>query len=308
MRYRVRALSIVLIASASIAVLAQAGKPPRVRQLRANGVDLAYVDEGQGTPVVFAHGAVSDLRFWEPQRAAFAKRHRFIAFSYRYHGESAWPDEGTQYSTEVHAADLAAFIAALNAGPVHLVGLSYGGLLGAMVAASHPQAIRTLTLAEPGVFSVLEETPEGKQVLGEWFAGAQPMIAAVKAGDTALATRQLSALVNGRPVEDFDKMPAGFREQLLDNARTLPLLLAAPPVTASCDTLRAIRTPTLVVRGERTPKVFTAIHEAVGRCIAGSTLAVVPDASHAMSYDNPAAFNRIVLDFIAKAPGAAASR
>ncbi len=38
---------------------------PRVH---VNGVDLDYVDEGTGIPVVFSHGGSSDLRYWEPQR------------------------------------------------------------------------------------------------------------------------------------------------------------------------------------------------------------------------------------------------
>ena len=35
--------------------------------VRVNGVDLEYVDEGTGVPVVFSHGGSSDLRYWEPR-------------------------------------------------------------------------------------------------------------------------------------------------------------------------------------------------------------------------------------------------
>jgi len=75
---RSRALSAgaAIIVLAGVAVIAQSGAKPQ--QIRANGVDLSYVSEGSGAPVVFAHGAVADLRYWEPQRAAFAKRFRFI--------------------------------------------------------------------------------------------------------------------------------------------------------------------------------------------------------------------------------------
>jgi len=93
-------------------------------QLWVNGVELAYSEQGAGTPVVFVHGAWMDLRYWEPQRQAVATQYRFVAYSLRYHGTAPWPDAGQHYSHATHAADLAAFIHQMHAGPVHLVGLS----------------------------------------------------------------------------------------------------------------------------------------------------------------------------------------
>jgi pimeloyl-ACP methyl ester carboxylesterase len=84
----------------------------------------------------------------------------------------------------------------------------------------------------------------------------------------------------------------------------MPLLFAAPPTIVTCEMLSGIRTPTLIVRGERTTRLFVTINDAVGRCIAGSKLVVIPKASHTMSYDNPAEFNRVVLEFVSgKRPG-----
>ena len=60
-----------------------------MRQLRVNGVDLSYIEQGRGTPVVFVHGAWMDLRYWEQQRQAIAMQYRFIAYTLRYHGTLA---------------------------------------------------------------------------------------------------------------------------------------------------------------------------------------------------------------------------
>jgi len=38
------------------------------KQMSVNGVSLPYIEQGKGSPVVFVHGAFSDLRVWEPQR------------------------------------------------------------------------------------------------------------------------------------------------------------------------------------------------------------------------------------------------
>jgi pimeloyl-ACP methyl ester carboxylesterase len=300
-------LSILFAMSTVIIVVAQQVTPSSIRQMRANGVDLQYVEQGNGPAVVFIHGAVGDLRFWEPQRAAFAKQHRFVAYTYRYHGTAPWPDDGKQYSAETHAADLSAFISGLKAGPVHLVGLSYGGMLAAMVALKEPQLVRTLTLAEPGLISLLSEMPDGAPVFEQWIKGVEPMAAALKSGDTTGALRHINALVTGSRPEDFDKLPASLRQILHDNARTMAPLFAAPPVAISCDQLRGIKTPTLIVRGERTPVFFNKINEAVSACITGSKAAVIPKASHTMSFDNPGDFNRTVLSFLAKPPEPAAA-
>lgn len=296
--YRRRVTGSVLALIVAAATLAAQTNPPQIRVMPANGTELAYFEEGKGTPVVFVHGAVGDLRFWEPQREAFSKGHRFVAYSLRYHGAAPWTDDGKQYSAATHVADLTALITGLKAGPVHLVGLSYGGLIAAMVATKEPQLIRTLTLAEPALFSLLAEFPDGKAALEQWSAGAAPMLAALKSGDTIGATKQLVSLVSGESAENFDRVPAELRQIVTDNARTLPLLFAAPPGSVPCDTLRGVKVPTLIVRGQRTPEFFTKTNEIAGRCIAGSRQVVVSGASHANSYDNPSEFNRLVLDFI----------
>jgi pimeloyl-ACP methyl ester carboxylesterase len=87
-----------------------------VTHVHVNGVDLEYVDEGKGVPVVFSHGGGSDFRYWEPQRKAFAARSRFVAYTHRFHGAGPWPEEG-DYSADAHSADLVAIIRRLDAGP-----------------------------------------------------------------------------------------------------------------------------------------------------------------------------------------------
>ena len=52
---------------------------PEVQNARVNGVDLPYLDQGQGVPVIFVHGTPGDHRVWEGQRAAVTERYRFIA-------------------------------------------------------------------------------------------------------------------------------------------------------------------------------------------------------------------------------------
>jgi hypothetical protein len=95
------------------------------------------------------------LFYWEPQRQAITTQYRFMAYTLRYHGTAPWPEAGEHYSVATHAAELAAFIRQLHAGPVHLVGLSSGGRLAILVALEHPDLVRGLTLAELQAMDVL---------------------------------------------------------------------------------------------------------------------------------------------------------
>ena len=54
-----------------------------------NGVELTYLEQGRGAPVVFVHGATLDYRAWEGQREAVAQRYRYIALRLRYFGTNA---------------------------------------------------------------------------------------------------------------------------------------------------------------------------------------------------------------------------
>lgn len=167
-------------------------------EIRVNDAELFYVDQGAGAPVVFVHGAWMDHRYWEPQRDEVAARYRFIAYSLRYHGTAPWPDDGKHYSTVTHLADLTAFIRRLNAGPVHLVGLSMGGRLATLAALEHPDLLRSLTVLEPPLDDLLDEMPETQPVRDEWRKGFAALGATAQAGEAIRATRLFFELANNQ--------------------------------------------------------------------------------------------------------------
>ena len=95
---------------------------------------------------MFIHGFGLDLGMWDPQWLAFARRHRVIRYDLRGYGDSSLPDG--PYS---HVDDLLALLGFLGANPAHLVGLSLGGRVALRIAAQHPEAVRSLTLADPAM-------------------------------------------------------------------------------------------------------------------------------------------------------------
>ncbi len=296
-RLCVAACTALLAACANIAP----DRAPVPRHADVNGVRLAYVEQGHGTPVVFVHGALSDWRVWEAQRPAIAAKHRYIAYSQRYFGTDPWPDDGKRFSVATHAADLAAFIRWLDAGPVHLVGWSYSGEVVALVALEHPQLVRSVTMHEGGFRSLTAASPEGRQALADYGKSFGPAIAAVKAGDLASATKLFIEAVFEMPHGGFDTDPVLQRAVHLDNARTIPLGLAAPPAPAvDCAQLGGVQAPLLMTRGAESMPVFVIRSEATARCWPRSRTIVIPGSRHDAPLRNPAAFNAAVLDFVAQ--------
>jgi len=56
-----------------------------------NGIEIAYTDEGSGTPIVFIHGFPLNRTMWDAQVKALSGRARCIAVDLRGHGESQAP-------------------------------------------------------------------------------------------------------------------------------------------------------------------------------------------------------------------------
>src|SRR5256885_2344630 len=113
-----------------------------------NGYPLTYRDEGQGTPIIFIHGVLSDYRTFGPQFASLASSYRLIAPSLRRSYPEQWNGEGSDHSIEQHAADVATLIRKLDLGKVHLVGWSRGGAVAIEIAKAHPGLVRTLVMED----------------------------------------------------------------------------------------------------------------------------------------------------------------
>jgi len=272
------------------------------KEIQVNGVRLQYLEQGSGEPIVFVHGAPSDLRIWEPVRKKIAKRYRFIAYTQRYFGTEPWPDEGKNFSVTTLADDLAKFITLLNAGPVHLVGWSYGGLVAVTAAVSDPSLVRSLILYEATIISVLPaDSPEGKKASEDWAKMRSPYVAAAKAGDFIEAAKLMLEAVFQLPPGEFDSLPGDWQTWLLDNARIVPLQLAAPPPPAiTCDMLKDFTRPTLVMRGEKSQSFFTLISEAITKCVPGAQQIILQNVNHDGPCRDPAAFTAAVFEFLSR--------
>jgi pimeloyl-ACP methyl ester carboxylesterase len=270
------------------------------KEVEINGVRLQYVEQGSGEPMVFVHGAAYDLHGWEPVREGIASKYRFIAYTQRYFGTEPWPDDGKNFDVPTLADDLAKFITSLNAGPVHLVSWSFGGLVAMSAAVKNPSLVRSLILYEPSVISVLPaESAEGKAAREDRSKMFAPAVAANKAGDAVQAAKLVIEAVFQLGPGGFDREPQTVQTRVLENARTIPLTFAAPaPPAITCDMLKNFPQPTLVMRGEKTQVSFVLISEGISKCIPGAQLVVLQNVNHDGPLRDPAAFIAAVFEFL----------
>ncbi len=118
-----------------------------MKRIRANGLDFAYVEEGDGPVVLLLHGFPDTARSWSYQMPALASAgFRAVAPWLRGYSPTEIPHEGF-YDKATLASDIAALISGLAGGkPVHLVGQDWGAIIGYAVLAAYPELIRRAVL------------------------------------------------------------------------------------------------------------------------------------------------------------------
>ncbi len=271
------------------------------KQMRVNGVEFAYLDQGTGAPVVLVHGSLGDFRTWWGQIGPLSTRYRVIAYSRRYHYPNEWVGDGSDYSAALHADDLSALIRSLRLGRVHVVAASFGAYTALVFAVRHPELVRTLVLGEPPLLPWLRWSPEGQRLLETFLADAwEPAKRAFQRGDLAEGVKTFVDGVGG--LGAFDRLSSTARQMLLDNAREMQAeAMAAEYFTPlSCEDVRRITAPVLLLTGELSPKLFHKITDELERCVPHAERAVIEGASHGMHGGNPKAYTQTVLAFLGR--------
>jgi non-heme chloroperoxidase len=265
--------------------------------VRVGGAELHYVEAGKGAPIVLVHGALGDYRIWDEQIAALSRRYRVVAYSRRDHYPNPWPDDGVSYTLAIHAADLAGLIAALRLGPAHVVAHSAGGAIAAEVALEHPELVRSLVLVEPGLTGLVAGEPASVAFNRTAAAARDTFVAAIARGDTGSALRVLLDAVRGPGA--YDGLSPALRRVLFDNVGTV-FAAARGRIghVATCDELRGLGVPVLLVGGDRSPALYGAILDAAGRCFGDARRVTVPGASHGLIWERPQDFWRATLGFL----------
>ena len=135
-------------------------------------VQVFFLDEGRGEPMLFVHGYTCDTHDWSWQVPHFVADRRVIVADLRGHGRSGVPSGG--YEPLQFAADLAGLLHHLESGPVIAVGHSLGGLVVSALAVEHPEDVRAVVAVDPA-YLISDEISEAMDPLLEALSTADPV-------------------------------------------------------------------------------------------------------------------------------------
>ena len=196
-----------------------------------DGLKLAYLDEGEGEPILLIHGfASSSLYNWvQPgwMQTLTSAGYRAIAIDNRGHGQSDKPHDKAVYTPTLMAGDAAALLDHLGIPTAHVMGYSMGARISAFLALEHPARVHDLVFGGLGIGMV-----EGA---GDW----SPIAEALMSADPEAITHPRGKM---------------FR-MFADKTKSDKIALAACVITSkeeiSAENMARITQPTLVAVGTK---------------------------------------------------------
>lgn len=251
-----------------------------------DGCQLHYEDYGNGAPLLLVHGLGSSTRDWEYQIPALAQHYRVIALDVRGHGRSDKPRGA--YRIADFADDVAALIEYLQLPPVHLVGISMGGMIGFQLGVDRPELLRSLTIVNSGP-EVKAKSP------GDWLEIAKRWTLARVLSLETIA-KALAKLLFPKPEQAELRRKVEERWPQNDKHAYLASLDAIIGWGVR-ERLQRITCPTLVISADRDYTPVERKREYVAE-MPNARLLVIKNSRHATPLDQPERFNSALLAFL----------
>ena len=235
---------------------------------------------------------MNDFRIWQFQIESFAQKFHVVSYSRRYAYPNQWPGDGEDNNLTNNATDLAELIIKrLDLGPAHLVG-HIGALTALYMAYQHPELVGTLVLGEPPVISLLDTNSRYSK---DVYAIRENVQDAILRGDMERAVR---IFLDGVKEGFFYQLPYYARAVLMDNVKSLGGELASVSQRFTLEDTQKVTIPTLLVKGELSPKFLHQIIAILASCMPNSEELIIPGESHNLGIEKPQAFNPPVLEFL----------
>jgi pimeloyl-ACP methyl ester carboxylesterase len=255
----------------------------------STGLRIHYAESGdaRGTPVVFVHGWPDSWFSFSRVLPLLPATLRLVALDQRGFGESDHPDSG--YTIAGFAADLVAFLDALDIDRSVLVGHSYGTFVARRAAIVAPERVAALALIGTGASTKI--------------AGADDLQAALRELPNPIPepfAREFQSGTVYRPV------PAQFFDRIIEESLKIPPRLwpvMIDGLLAYDDTreLGRIRAPTLLLWGDHDALFSRAQQDAFLAALPAARLKVYQETGHCPNWERPEWVAADIADFVASA-------
>ncbi len=246
-----------------------------MQEFSSDGVRIAYIDIGEGEPILLLHGFASNhsINWVFPQwiKTLSGAGRRVIAYDARGHGQSEMLYRAEEYGIPLMAEDARNLLDHLGVERADVMGYSMGARVAAVLALSHPARVRSLIIG--GMSDKLVSS-----------AGLGPEIAAALEAPSAADVKA-----------DGEKMFRVFAEATRSDLKALAACARGARLKVDAAELGGLRLPTLVAVGSKDdiagdPRRLAAL-------IPGAQALSIPDRDHNRSVGDPV-FKRFVLAFL----------
>ncbi len=239
--------------------------------------------------LLLSNGLAADLSMWDAQIPFLAAHYRTLRYDNRGHGNT--PASLGPYSIDLLASDVVDLLDQLAIRQVHFIGMSLGGNVGWMLAASYPERIASLVLCD----TPIEAVPEvwATRITTALARGMEPLVEPTLERWLTASFRAASPAVTMQMRQMIRRTsPVGYAgcAAAIQSMRLTPLL-------------PHIKAPTLVIVGEADPATPPAMAERLAASIPGAELVVIKRAAHLPNIEQPEAFNSAIGDFLRRHVG-----
>jgi 3-oxoadipate enol-lactonase len=264
-------------------------------KIKANGIEINYVVEGEGPMVTFGHALGTNLALWDEQARALMGRYRVLRFDTRGHGQTSAP--AGAYTLEQLADDVKGLLDGLGIKETAYVGLSMGGMIGQVFALKYPAMVRSLVLCDTTSRYPADAAPVWQERIRT--VEAKGMDAIVE----AMLERWFTAPFRKRRPDMMDRVRALLRAT---NPQGYIGCCHALPKINVTGRLKELRCPALVIVGEDDPGTPVEMARDIHAALPSAELAILRSASHLSNLEQPAEFNAVLLRFLDKVSGRSA--
>ena len=240
-------------------------------------VEIAYLDKGEGEPIVLVHGFASNKEVnwvytgWVA--ALVGAGRRVIALDNRGHGQSTKLYDPAAYHSELMAEDVRALLDHLRLPRADVMGYSMGARNTAFLALAHPDRLRSMVLGGLGIHLV-----DG-------------------VGNPEVIARALEAPALADVSDSIGYMYRAFAEKTHSDLRALAACIIGSRQTMDPDKVGRIAVPLLVAVGSN--DTVAGSPQALAALVPGAQVLVIPGRDHMLAVGDRV-FKAGVLDFLAQ--------
>lgn len=254
-------------------------------------VEVAYSLAGDGDkPLVVMSSALGTGRaMWDAQRPLGA---HFSLLLYDHRGLGESPAPPGPYTVEELGGDVIALLDKLGVASASFCGLSLGGMVGLWLASHHPERINRVV-----AMCALSRLEPASRYIERATAVRADGIGSIAGGVVARWFTESFAAEHPQAIHGFtDALAAMSAEGYAGCCEAL----------ATCDLrtdIQRIASPTLIIAGAEDPIVPAASAVMFSASFRDGSVAVVPDAAHLVSVEQPDVVNRLVLEHLSEGEG-----